>query len=60
MGKPRLLRKTLRPISISWIWPPRANAAEGIRQGLEDARKGRSRPARDVLDEIQAKHGILR
>ena len=37
-----------------------ASAAEGIRQGLEDLRTGRTRPARVVFDEIRAKHGIPR
>jgi prevent-host-death family protein len=37
-----------------------ANAAEGIRQGLEDIANGRTRPAREVLDEIRAEYGIPR
>lgn len=37
-----------------------ASAAEGLRQGLEDARAGRSRPARQVFDEIRGAHGIPR
>jgi prevent-host-death family protein len=37
-----------------------ANAAEGIRQGLEDVKKGRTRPAREVFDEIRAEHSIPR
>jgi len=35
-----------------------ADAKEGIRQGLEDAREGRIRPARDFFDEFEAMHGI--
>jgi prevent-host-death family protein len=35
-----------------------ADAAEGIRQGMEDARKGRIRPAREFFDEFEAKHGL--
>jgi prevent-host-death family protein len=31
-----------------------ADAAEGIRQGLEDLAKGRGRPAREVFDELRA------
>jgi prevent-host-death family protein len=38
----------------------RADADEGIRQGLEDARKGRLRPARKFFDEFEAAHGIPR
>ena len=38
----------------------RADAEEGIRQGLEDARKGKTRPAREFFDEFEASHGIRR
>jgi prevent-host-death family protein len=38
----------------------RASAAEGIRQGFEDVASGRSRPAREVLDEIRADYDIPR
>ena len=38
----------------------RADAKEGIRQGLEDVKKGRSRSAREVFDEIRAAYGIQR
>ena len=34
-----------------------ANEAEGIRQGLEDLRSGRTRPARDVFDELRVGYG---
>ena len=37
-----------------------ADAGEGIRQGIEDERKGRNRAAREVFDEIRAEHGIPR
>ena len=37
-----------------------ASAAEAIRQGLEDMANGRSRPAREVLDEIRAEYDIPR
>jgi prevent-host-death family protein len=37
-----------------------ADAREGIRQGLEDARKGRSRLAREFFKEFEAKHGLSR
>ncbi|MGH9453418.1 MAG: type II toxin-antitoxin system Phd/YefM family antitoxin [Terriglobia bacterium] len=36
----------------------RASAEEGIRQGLEAARKGRVRPAREFFDVFEAKHGL--
>jgi PHD/YefM family antitoxin component YafN of YafNO toxin-antitoxin module len=38
----------------------RAEVKEGIRQGLEDARKGRTRPAREFFQEFEARHGIRR
>ena len=37
-----------------------ADAKEGIRQGLEDARKGRGRPAREFFKEFEAKYGLSR
>lgn len=37
-----------------------ASVAEGIRQGLEDVKAGRSRSARMVFDEIRGEHGIPR
>lgn len=38
----------------------RASEQEGIRQGLEDLKKGNSRPARKFFAEFEAKHGISR
>ena len=38
----------------------KASAAEGIRQGLEDVACGRTRPAREALDEIRAEYDIPR
>ncbi len=38
----------------------RADAREGIRQGLEDARKGRMRPVEEFFEEFEARHGIPR
>ena len=38
----------------------RANSEEGIRQGLEDAKKGRSRSAREFFAEFEAAHGLSR
>ena len=37
-----------------------ASAAEGIRQGLEDLRSGRTRPARAAFDEIRGEYDIPR
>jgi prevent-host-death family protein len=38
----------------------RADAEEGIRQGLEDIRAGKVRPAREFFDEFQAGRGVRR
>jgi len=38
----------------------RADAKEGIRQGLEDARKGRMRRVEEFFKEFEAKHGMPR
>ena len=38
----------------------RADAEEGVRQGLDDVAHGRTRPAREVFDRIRLKHGIPR
>lgn len=35
-----------------------ADAGEGIRQGLEDVRKGRVRPAREFFEKFEAEHGL--
>jgi prevent-host-death family protein len=37
-----------------------SNAAEGIRQGLDDAAKSRTRAAQAVFDEIRVEHAISR
>jgi prevent-host-death family protein len=37
-----------------------ANAGEGIRQGLEDLRSGRTRPVSAVFDAIRRDYGIPR
>ena len=37
-----------------------ADAAEGIRQGLEDVKKGRVRPAREALELFRRRHEIPR
>lgn len=36
------------------------NAEEGIRQGLEDAKKGKVRPAKTFFEEFESEHGIPR
>lgn len=36
----------------------KADSKEGVRQGLEDLRKGRTRPAREFFAEFEAKNGL--
>jgi prevent-host-death family protein len=36
----------------------KADAREGIRQGLEESRSGKGRPVREFLAEFRAKHAI--
>jgi prevent-host-death family protein len=38
----------------------RADAVEGIRQGLDDVKKGKTRPAKKFFAEFEAEHGIRR
>jgi len=38
----------------------RADAEEGVRQGLENAKQGKMRPARGFFAEFEAEHGIPR
>ncbi len=38
----------------------RADAREGIRQGMDDLARGQHRPAREALEEFRTKHGIPR
>lgn len=35
-----------------------ADSREGIRQGLEDLKQGKARPANQVFEEFRAAHGI--
>ena len=38
----------------------RAEAGEGIRQGLENVKEGKVRSAREFFDEFEATHGLSR
>ena len=37
-----------------------AGAEEGVRQGMEDSRRKRTRPARQFFDEFEERHGLRR
>ena len=45
-----------RPLDIAAL----ADSEEGIRQGMANAKSGRSRPLRELLTEFESKHGIPR
>ena len=38
----------------------RADAEEGIRQGLGNVKEGKMRPAKEFFDEFETKHGLSR
>lgn len=59
-GKPELVVQNAAAYQRLLDLAARQDAMEGIRQGLEDARKGRTRPAREALAEFRAKRGIPR
>jgi hypothetical protein len=63
------LKKTKRPVVLTVnrkaaaVVPDaaaRADANEGIRQGLDDSMHNRVRPATEFFAEFEAKHGIPR
>ncbi len=36
-----------------------SDAKEGIRQGLQDAKVGKTRPAKEFFDEFETNHGMV-
>src|SRR5215203_2225860 len=45
---------------LEWERQDYQEAVEGVRQGYEDVRAGRTRPASKFLDEFARKHGLPR
>ena len=45
---------------LEWERQDYQEAVEGIRQGLEDVKAGRTKPADEFLDEFARKHGLPR
>lgn len=45
---------------LEWERQDYQEAVEGVRQGYEDVKAGRSRPADQFLDEFARKHGLPR
>jgi PHD/YefM family antitoxin component YafN of YafNO toxin-antitoxin module len=57
-GKPELVVQTAESYQHLLNLAAQHNASEGIRQGLEDIKKGRSRLARQVFADFEAKRGV--
>ena len=45
---------------LEWERQDFEEAAEGIKRGLEDVKAGRTRPAKEFLDDLGAKHCLSR
>lgn len=45
---------------LEWERQDYQETVEGIRQGLEDVKAGRTKPADEFLDEFARKHGLPR
>jgi hypothetical protein len=45
---------------LDWEQHDYTEAVQGVREGLEDVRIGRTRPAGEFLDEFARKHGLPR
>ncbi len=59
-GKPALIVQDVGAYQRLLDIVARADVREGIRQGLDDVSKGRTRPAKEVFGEFEAAHGIKR
>jgi prevent-host-death family protein len=57
-GKPALVVQTAESYQRLLDLAALQDAREGIRQGLEDAKKGRIRPAEEVFSAFEARRGI--
>lgn len=45
---------------LEWERQDYAEAVEGIREGYEDLKAGRTEPADEAFEELRAKHGLPR
>jgi PHD/YefM family antitoxin component YafN of YafNO toxin-antitoxin module len=59
-GKPELVVQNAAAYQRLLDLAARQDAMEGVRQGLEDAANGRTRPTREALAKFRAKRGIPR
>ena len=57
-----LLRRSKRFVAAALNWERQdyQETAEGIRQGYEDLKAGRTQPADEVLEELRLKYGLPR
>ena len=46
--------------ALDWEQQDFEEAVEGIRQGYEDVKAGRTRPASEMFEELREKHGFPR
>lgn len=59
-GKPGLVVQSAEAYQRLLDIAAHSDASEGIRQGLEDSARGRTKPAREVFAAIRRKHGLSR
>jgi PHD/YefM family antitoxin component YafN of YafNO toxin-antitoxin module len=59
-GKPALVVQTAEAYQQLLDIAARHDAREGIRQGRDDVRYGRLRPAREFFADFEARHGLPR
>ena len=57
-GKPEAVVQSAAEYQRLLDLAAQADPEEGLRQGLEDIAKGRTRPAREVLAELRGEYGI--
>jgi PHD/YefM family antitoxin component YafN of YafNO toxin-antitoxin module len=59
-GKPELVVRSVAGYQRLLDLAALQDENEGIRQGMEDAKNGRARPAEEFFAELEARHGIRR
>jgi prevent-host-death family protein len=57
-GRPQAVIQTVEDYERLLDLAAEADLHEGIRQGLEDLRLGRSRPAEEVFEELRKEYGL--
>jgi prevent-host-death family protein len=59
-GKPAVIVQDVDAYQRLLDIAAKSDVREGMRQGLEDAKKGKSRPAKEFFAEFETAHGIKR